>query len=154
MSEPEVRVVAAEGAAPEEELEAIRRELRAYNRATSPAFYELRDRPENAPRLLHVVAYDAGGAVVGGLLGETCLAWFDIEILAVRGEDRRRGLGRRIMRAAEKEAAARGCRWASVDTMDWQAPGFYERLGYAVVGRFEDRDGRGHTKLFLTRRIA
>jgi GNAT superfamily N-acetyltransferase len=153
MSDSELRVVAETGSASEEALEAIRRELRAYNRAANPAFFALRDAPENAPRPLHVVARDAGGAVVGGLLGETCLAWFDIDILSVREGDRRRGVGRRIMLAAETEAAARGCRWVSVDTMDYQAPGFYERLGYTAVGRFEDRDGHGHTKLFFTKRI-
>ena len=34
------------------------------------------------------------------------------------------------------------------------APDFHERLGYAVVGRFESHDGHGHAKLFLTRTIA
>ena len=153
MSAPVVRVVTESAAASRDVLEAIRRELRAFNRAANPAFYALRDLPENAPRPLHVVAYDAEGTVVGGLIGDTCLAWLDIDILSVRAADRGRGIGRLLMHAAEEEAVARGCRWAAVDTMDFQAPGFYARLGYAVVGTFEDRDGHGHTKHFLTRRI-
>ena len=100
-----------------------------------------------------MVAYDAAGGVVGGLIGSTCLEWLDIDMLAVRAADRRRGVGRRLMRAAEAEAVSRGCRWAAVDTADFQAPGFYERLGYAIVGRFEDRDGHGHTKYYFTRRL-
>ena len=43
---------------------------------------------------------------------------------------------------------------AVVDTAEFQAPGFYERLGYAVVGRIEDCDGHGHAKYYLTRTIA
>jgi len=58
------------------------------------------------------------------------------------------------MRAAEAEAVARGCRYAAVDTAEFQAPGFYGKPGYAVVGRFENRDGQGHAKLFLTRAIS
>lgn len=154
MSDRTPRIVAEPTVARDDVLEAIRRELRAFNRAANPAFFSLRDLPENAPRPLHVVAYDADGAVSGGLLGETCLTWFDIDIVAVRECDRRRGLGSRLVRAAEAEAVARGCRWVSVDTMEYQAPAFYEKLGYSVVGRFEDRDGHGHAKYFLTRRIA
>lgn len=153
VAEPDIRVVAEPTAAPEPVLEAIRAELRAFNRAANPAYYARRDLPENAPRALHVVAYDAAGGVVGGLIGSTCLEWLDIDMLAVRAADRRRGVGRRLMRAAEEEAVARGCRWAAVDTADFQAPGFYGKLGYAVVGRFEDRDGHGHAKYFLTRRL-
>ena len=151
--DPGVRVVVESAAAPEAALDAIRRELRAFNRSANPAFYALADAPENAERPLHVVAYDVAGDVVGGLIGTTFLAWLDIDMLSVRAGDRRRGLGRRIMRAAEAAAVARGCRYASVDTTDFQAPGFYERLGYAIVGRFEDRCGQGHTKYFLTRRL-
>jgi len=153
MSVPDVRVVAESGVAPDPVLDAIRRELRAFNRAANPAFYALFDDPANAERPLHVVAYDASGAVVGGLIGTTQLDWLDIDILAVHAAHRRSGIGRRIMRAAEAEAVARGCRYASVDTLDFQAPGFYERLGYAIAGRFEDRCGPGHTKYYLTRTL-
>jgi GNAT superfamily N-acetyltransferase len=151
VSEPGVRIVAETAAEPV--LEAIRAQLRAFNREANPAFYALRDLPENAPRALHVVAYDAAGGVAGGLIGSTCLDWLDIDILAVRAGDRGRGIGRRIVRAAEAEAVARGCRYAAVDTADFQAPGFYGKLGYAVAGKFEDRDGLGHAKWFFTRRI-
>jgi ribosomal protein S18 acetylase RimI-like enzyme len=153
LSEPEVRIVTEPSVAAEPVLEAIRSELHAFNRAANPAYYSLRDLPGNEPRALHVVAYDPAGGVVGGVIGTTCLEWLDIEIMAVRAGDRRRGIGRRLVRAAESEAVLRGCRWAAVDTADFQAPGFYEKLGYAVVGRFEDRDGHGHAKFFLTRRI-
>ncbi len=154
VSELDVRVVVAAAAPAEDVIEAIRRGLREFNRAANPAFYAQRDLPENAPRPLHVVAYDAAGAVVGGLIGTTCLAWLEIDVMSVRAAERRRGIGSRLVRAAEAEAVARGCRHSAVDTMDFQAPGFYGRLGYAVAGRFEDRDGHGHTKYFLTRRLA
>lgn len=154
MSEPEFRVVTESAIPAEDVLEAIRRELRTYNRQANPVFYALRNRPEHAPRPLHVVAYDAAGAVVGGLIGTTCLAWLDIDIMSVREADRHRGIGTLLVRAAEAEAVARGCSYAAVDTMDFQAPDFYARLGYAVVGTFADRDGHGHAKHFLTRRLA
>ncbi len=149
---PGVRVEASD-AAPEADLEAIRTALRTANRAANPAFYALWDLPANAERAMHVVAYAPDGAVAGGLIGSTRLEWLDIDILAVRAADRGRGIGRRLMRAAEQEAVRRGCRYAAVDTAEFQAPGFYQRLGYDVAGRFEDRDGRGNAKVFFTRTL-
>ncbi len=42
------------------------------------------------------------------------------------------------MRAAEMEAVARGCQYARLATSDYQAPGFYAKLGYAQNGMLEN----------------
>jgi ribosomal protein S18 acetylase RimI-like enzyme len=153
MGHADIRIVTESSVASEATLGVVLGTLRAFNRAASPAYFALRDLPSNAPRPLHVIAYAADGSIVGGLMATTCLAWLDIDIMSVREGGRRRGVGRRLMRAAEAEAVARGCRYASVDTMEYQAPGFYTRLGYTIVGRFADRDGQGHAKVFLTRTL-
>jgi hypothetical protein len=51
------------------------------------------------------------------------------------------------MRAAETEALRRGCDHAMVDTFDFQAPGFYEKLGYVVWGVLDDYAG-GHQRIY------
>jgi ribosomal protein S18 acetylase RimI-like enzyme len=51
---------------------------------------------------------------------------------------RRSGLGRRLMDESEDEARRLGCRYARVITSDFQAPGFYQKLGYAVYGTLEN----------------
>ena len=139
----------APDAAAESDLDVVRGHLREFNRAAVPEFWAQLDTPEGRRRPLHVIARAADGSVVGGLIASTCLAWCDIDILSVRPDDRRSGVGRALMRAAEDAARARGCRYISVDTLEYQAVPFYERLGYAVVGRFADRTGLGHAKVYF-----
>jgi len=57
------------------------------------------------------------------------------------------------MELAEQEATARGCRYAYVDTMDYQAPTFYRKLGYQLAGQLDDWNSRGHAKCFFTKRL-
>ncbi len=39
---------------------------------------------------------------------------------------------------AETEAMRRGCKWARLETFSFQARGFYEKLGYRVIGALHD----------------
>jgi ribosomal protein S18 acetylase RimI-like enzyme len=125
--------------------------LRSYNRAQNPAFFAARDLPENAPQPLNVVAFDPSGTVVGGLTAETQFAWLKVSIVAVAENARRHGVGRGLMELAEKEAVARGCRHAFLDTMDYQAPGFYQKLGYQIAGKLENWDSHGHAQFLFTK---
>jgi GNAT superfamily N-acetyltransferase len=77
------------------------------------------------------------GAIVGGLCGETYLGWMFISLLWIADEFRGKGFGSKIMQAAEKEARRRGVKNAYVDTFSFQAPDFYEKLGYREFGRLD-----------------
>ena len=137
----------------EETWEAIASILKSYNRDRNPSFYTARDLPENAPKALHVVAFDADGAVVGGLTGETQFAWLKVSIVAVAEHVRGLGIGRRLMELAEQEAVARGCRHVFLDTMDYQAPAFYQKLGYTVAAKLDDWDSHGHARYYFTKEL-
>lgn len=104
-------------------------------------------------RRLFLYAYDDQGAVAGGLLGGTYWGWLEIKILWVRVDQRGQGLGRRLVQAAEQEALRRGCKHAHVDTMDFQAPDFYQKLGYTVWGVLDDLP-EGHRRIFFRKRLA
>ena len=87
---------------------------------------------------LNLIEYDADGNIIGGLLGGTYWGWMYIDILWVREDHRRQGVGSRLLTEAEKEAMRRGCHHVHVDTMSWQAPMFYQKHGYEVIGVLPD----------------
>lgn len=103
-------------------------------------------------RPLVLVVRDPAGAVAGGLWGRTMYRWLWIWFLVLPEGMRRQGLGTRLVRAAEKEAAARGCIGAMLDTFSFQAPGFYRRLGYEVFGTVGDMPP-GHRVEFMRKRL-
>ena len=101
---------------------------------------------------LNLIEYDADGSIIGGLLGGTYWGWMYIDILWVREDHRRQGVGSRLLTEAEKEAIRRGCHHVHVDTMSWQAPMFYQKHGYEVIGVLPDIP-RGNQKYLLMKAL-
>lgn len=74
------------------------------------------------------------GGLIGGAHAILNMGLVEVRGLWIDPARRGQGLGRRIMAAVEREAAARGMTRVALDTYDWQARGFYEKLGYRVFG--------------------
>ena len=72
---------------------------------------------------------DAGEAVAG-FNGHTWGGCCELSNVWVDERYRGQGLGAALLRSAEAEAVARGCVQVVLATHSFQAPGFYERLGY------------------------
>jgi GNAT superfamily N-acetyltransferase len=98
------------------------------------------------PLALALTAGDDG--VIGGLWGRTAFGWLFVELLFVPESLRGQGVGRELMRRAEVEALTRGCHAAWLDTFQFQARGFYERLGYTCFGELDDYPP-GFSRYFL-----
>ena len=90
-------------------------------------------RPDD-PHPLNVLVRGPGGQLLGGLTATTYWNACFVDILWLDFALRRRGIGSAVMAAAEVEAARRGCAFVHLDTLSFQARGFYEKLGYAVYG--------------------
>jgi ribosomal protein S18 acetylase RimI-like enzyme len=91
---------------------------------------------------------DDADEVVGGLLGAIWGGILYIRIVWISEPLRGRGLGRRLLDAAERRARERGCRHVFLDTFSFQAPGFYEKLGYRIYAKADDWPV-GHAHHFL-----
>jgi GNAT superfamily N-acetyltransferase len=88
------------------------------------------------------------GVLVGGATGYTHRGWLFIQYLWVSDELRGRGLGAHLLGRAETSARERGCRAVWLDTFSFQAPGFYEKLGYRQFGQL-DEFPPGHARHFV-----
>ncbi len=98
--------------------------------------------------LLRIFSRNDQGILIGGLLGETFWRWLYVADLWVREDHRHSGLGTELMRQAEAEAIRRGCAHAYLDTFDFQAPGFYTKLGYVTWAVLDDLPP-GHKRIYF-----
>ena len=102
---------------------------------------------------LAIFVRDDDGQIAAGLTGGTWAGYLEVRYLWVREDWRGQGLGRRLLLAAEQEARARGCTQVLLDTHDFQAPEFYQKLGYSVFGVFEGIGGR-YNRYYLRKQLA
>jgi GNAT superfamily N-acetyltransferase len=98
------------------------------------------------------VVLDDGGETLGGLWGTCLYDWLTIELVFVPEQMRGQGVGSRLIQEAEAAAQARGCIGAWLDTFSFQARGFYEMLGYGLVGEIADHP-RGGARYILSKRF-
>ena len=79
-------------------------------------------------------ARDARRRIVGGVIVESYYRESYVELLWVDPKSRHTGLGSLLIRAAERRARKRGSRLIHLNTYSFQAPRFYEKLGFRRFG--------------------
>jgi GNAT superfamily N-acetyltransferase len=79
----------------------------------------------------------ADETIRAGLDGLLEGGWLFVNNLWVEEALRRSGVGTVPVREAERIAAERGCHSAWLDTFSFQAPLFYQKLGYEVFGTLD-----------------
>jgi ribosomal protein S18 acetylase RimI-like enzyme len=125
------------------DVDFVNERLKEYNRAIVG---------DDNHRKLVILLRDADDTIVGGLLGGTYWGWLHIDVLWIKDSLRRQGYGQTLLAAAEQEAIKRGCRYAHLDTMSFQALSFYEKQGYTIFGELDDLPV-GHSRLFLKKEL-
>jgi GNAT superfamily N-acetyltransferase len=126
------------------DLQIIRDGLTAYN---------LQFVPDAQYKPLNIFLRAADGRVLGGLVGNTYWDWLYISLFWLDESVRRGGYGREMLARAEKEALRRGCHHAHLDTLDFQAPAFYEKQGYSLWGTLNDLPV-GHKRIFFWKELS
>lgn len=95
---------------------------------------------------------DADGPVTGGLYGFVIFDWLFIQYLAVPLNSQGQGIGRKLMAQAEDWARQKKLTGLWLDTFDFQARPFYEKLGFSVFGEIDDHP-KGSRRYFLKKRL-
>ncbi|MBS0185757.1 MAG: GNAT family N-acetyltransferase [Proteobacteria bacterium] len=92
------------------------------------------------PELLEdfgVFVRDSQGKVLGGVIGEiqkeVAFPFAHIKVFFMEEAQRGTGLGKRVMKKVEHFLQACSLKHVSLETMDHQAPWFYEKIGYRRV---------------------
>lgn len=134
--QPEITIAYQEGP-PFSGAEPMTRWLAAFNEATL-----------RAPRRFGFAA--ALGGKGRELVGGIQYRWYGedgyVDYLAVHESWRGQQIGAQLIRAMESALAQQGCRRVFIDTEAFQAPGFYERMGYRKVGHTPEHMG-GYDRL-------
>src|SRR5262245_43421972 len=81
------------------------------------------------------VQRDSDGAILAGASGYTWGGCCYVSHLWVAQPLRRQGWGRALIDTVERNARSKGCTIVILSSHSFQAPLFYERLGYALQAR-------------------
>jgi len=90
------------------------------------------------------------GKAYGGITGFLVYGALHIDTLYIDKAYRGKGWGSALVEKAEMLAKERGCSFAMVGTMDWEAGPFYEKLGFTKL--CENMGYQKNSKLIVFRK--
>ena len=91
--------------------------------------------------------------IKGGLLGQVYYKGMHVQLLWVDEALRKSGVGSSLLKKAEDLARESSCTLIYLDTFSFQAPKFYEKLGFQIFGKIENFP-EGYTRYFLVKRLS
>ena len=141
--DPEAQLLLESNPAPED-VQFLRENLNEFNARVTGIW---------DGKFLSVFKRAPDGALRAGIFGWTWGGTCYIRYLFVCEHWRGQGQGTLLVRAVETEARSRGCKQIVLETHDFQAPRFYQKLGFAIVGRV-DNYPQGHQFLMLVKQLA
>ena len=131
----------------EEESELIVEKIVEYNLSKVPIIQE------SSFIWINRVIVDTYGDIIAGINSKMyCWNCLYIDVLWVKEEYRKEGLGSKILNEIEKVAKDKGCYLIHLDTFDFQAKDFYIKHGYDIFGILDECPQR-HKRYFMKKII-
>jgi GNAT superfamily N-acetyltransferase len=124
----------------------VQDQIAAFNLSRHPALFA----DEQTMPDIGVYLHDDDGKIVAGALAEVEWEAVHLFFLWVDESLRGQGIGTALLHRVEAEGRAAGAKWASVSTYSFQAPDFYKRHGYRVIGQMDGLPP-GHAWILLRR---
>lgn len=92
--------------------------------------FNVQEIPESRYEPANFCLKNDSGAIIAGLNGSIKWNWMEVDILWVSEEYRGQGLGSKLLKHAEELALSKNCTLIKLHTFSFQAPLFYEKMGY------------------------
>ena len=86
---------------------------------------------------MNFLAYD-NEKLIGGAIGFVEYNWYYLDLLWIDEQYRRIGVGTNLIRIIEKFVISMELTGVRVETWDFQARGFYEKMGYKIFGKINN----------------
>ncbi|RFM21303.1 GNAT family N-acetyltransferase [Clostridium botulinum] len=127
----------------EEEADLIVDRIVEYNLSKVPGKQEV-------PLLcINRVIEDTNGEIIAGILSKMyCWNCIYIDVLWIKEQYRKDGLGTKLLKEVEKIAKEKDCHLIHLDTFDFQAKDFYIKHGYEIFGIL-DQCPENHKRYFM-----
>jgi GNAT superfamily N-acetyltransferase len=102
---------------------------------------------------LEYIAKNENDEEIGGILaGIGYWNGLEINILWVKDEYRKKGIGTHILKYIEGVAKSKGATVAMLDTFDFQAEEFYLKNGYVPIGEIQNFP-KEHRRIYFSKRL-
>lgn len=95
---------------------------------------------------------DATGQFIGGVKGEIKNNWAYVAKLWVAPAARNQQAGTKLMARVEALAKQHDLQGICLNTYTFQAPDFYQRLGYRIFGQLQNYP-EGHNRIYLAKEL-
>ena len=109
--------------------------------------------PDLEEKLIFGILAKEDDQIQGGLLGQVYYKGMHVQLLWVDESLRQMGVGSSLLKKAEELARESSCTLIYLDTFSFQAPKFYEKLGFEVFGKIENFP-ETYTRYFLVKRLS
>ena len=118
-----------------------------YQEISNSAF-EAKGHPPICP--FSIFIKDQEENIVGGVSGTLFYGSLYVDSLWVNKTLRHQGWGSKLMHEAEQVGREHGVRFITLNTMDWEALPFYQKLGYSI--EFTREGYSKDSKMFMLRK--
>jgi GNAT superfamily N-acetyltransferase len=86
------------------------------------------------------LAHGSSGTLIAACTGVLMYGVLYVKLLWVIETARGKGLGQKLLEKAESFAKENNCTYITVDTFDWQAKSFYEKMNYKTEHIYDGYD--------------
>jgi ribosomal protein S18 acetylase RimI-like enzyme len=132
----------------QQDSEYIRKKVIEHNLRNIP------DKVKHPVKKVSFILRDEEDNILGGITGTIFWYHLHIDFLWVDETLRGKGYGEKLLQSIEEIAVTNKCRLIQLDTFSFQAPKFYQKFGYEVVGIVEEHPVKEFQQYFLLKRLA